>query len=135
MRKLIYFLLCDNVIEDAERKVSIIGIFNQLRVREFPSTATRFVVAFNFDPDSTDIVENKIDAKIQIFSTSEMIIEAEQTGKVETDFLDSGNKEVAGAFDFSGKITFETPGEYTAKLFIADNKIADLQFKVKKIRG
>lgn len=42
---LIYLLLCDHVIQDVKKKISLIGIFHNLNVKVFPAALASFVVA------------------------------------------------------------------------------------------
>ncbi len=121
------FTLCDNAFFDDKKKLSIIGIFDQITVGNLPALAQKVALAgVVFDAPVGEIkVKVVLDLPIKTKTTKKDRVEKELTLPVK-------EKGIASFVINVDALELKTLGRYTFKLMHGKSTIAECPFTVEK---
>jgi hypothetical protein len=123
--KLLYALLCDNAFLSIDRKVNIIGVFENINAPKFPVTHPKFVIVGSVVPDKKDF---KMSISVVDKETGSPVLGDIQEREVNLPKIGEGHN-----FNFIVEVinaNFSKPGEYTVKITIDGKVVGEIPLKV-----
>ena len=119
-------LLCDQAIRDAEtNKVSLVGIFDQIRGAEFPLAWARPTAVYTRVTDA--------EGHYQIQLELVRLEDEASVGRVDVE-MTAGDRMGFGELIFKfDRLIFERPGRYEFRLFAGDRYVGGVVFTVIQI--
>jgi hypothetical protein len=119
-------LLCDQAIRDAEtNKVSLVGIFDQIRGTDFPLTWARPTAVYARVTDA----EGHYQIRLELVRLEDEL----SVGRVDVE-MTAGDRMGFGELIFKlDRLIFERPGRYEFRLFAGDWHVGGVVFTVVQI--
>jgi len=117
-----FVLACDNAIVDSEGKVSIIGIFSEIKSTSFPALHPQLFVVVGIRGAA-----GEYPVSISIGKSDELVTKGEGHMKIA-----KNGKAATFIAKFVGN-TFEEEGEYEILAKVADNKPKPLPLQLRKV--
>ena len=114
---------------DNDGRVSLINLFDRTYASEFPAMVAKFVIALNVELDANDRKAGSVDLRIDIVEKKSNKLYFNSSGKGD---LPGKNKTIVTHLDLSGRLVFKDPGEFTARLYVNTNLLAEFDFAVQK---
>jgi len=129
-RKVNYFLLCEEFTYDDLDRVTISRIFNSVSAAGYPVKPTKFTLAFSVYLNDKDLEKKTSDLKIALEDDKGGIgLVAETTTPIE-----KSKRTIVTMLDLSNEISFPRKGSYKARLYVNDEEVDQLIFKVEDER-
>ena len=132
MTKLDYFLLCENVINDQQGRISLINIFDTINVTALPAIQPKLCLAFAVYLDSEQQKRGEVKFKLDVLKPSESsLLSAEGKGEIKP-VMSKNNVQpkLAANLELAG-VVFDEVGLYTAHLYVGSKLISSTTFEVK----
>lgn len=129
IRKVIYFVLCENFTTDIAGRASITNVFNVVGGPTLPVVGQKFVIAFSLRLLPGDIHNGKVAFTVVIRGPRNQEIQRVEGGGL----VKKPKEPVASALDLSGAIKFEEIGQHSVELLVSDKKVENTVFQVRKI--
>lgn len=123
-----YVLLADNAIEDKGGKISIIGIFDRIRSKQFPAVHSNSVLVGNFEV--LDLKVSHVTLNILLEDSKGTIIGPKDV-KLEIDSSPTMNKH--NFILFLKALPFEKDGNYKFRITANSEPLCECPFTVEKI--
>ena len=123
--KLLYALLCDNAFLSIDKKVNIIGVFENINAPKFPVSHPKFVIVGSVAPSKKDF---KMSISIIEKETNSAVLGDIQEREVNLPKIGEGHN-----FNFIVEVinaNFAKPGEYLVKITIDGEVIGEIPLKV-----
>jgi len=123
--KLLYALLCDNAFLSIDKKVNIIGVFENINAPKFPVSHPKFVIVGSVAPSKKDF---KMSISIIEKETNSAVLGDIQEREVNLPKIGEGHN-----FNFIVEVinaNFSKPGEYLVKITIDGEVIGEIPLKV-----
>jgi len=119
-------LVCDQAIRDAEtNKVSLVGIFDQIRGAEFPLAWARPTAVYARVTD----VEGHYQIRLELVRLEDEVL----VGRLDVE-MTAGDRMGFGELIFNlDRLIFERPGRYEFRIFAGDRYVGGVVFTVIQI--
>jgi len=106
-----FLLLCDHALVDQHNKVSLIGIFDELHLLNFPGALLKMVLVGNFDIIDSGIQE--VEIRVELINDKEKAIVL-NIPPVKMKVMRQGDRNAKLNFILDiGNLNFPEPGKYT----------------------
>lgn len=119
--------LCDYALIDQDHKLSIMGIFNDLRPNKYPAKFSRIYLVFVIEQQPTDTGKHKVKIMLNTPNKEE---EAKTIGGGEFDIEESNEGKNASFIIGIGDILFSREGKYEFAILIDDEKLCDVPLRL-----
>lgn len=129
--KLNYLLVCDNAFIGENKKLSLIGIFENLTFEKLPGRHLSLAVVGNVT--ISESIENNISVSLKLIRKPQKKIEItfpEAVIKPEGKKFERGRR--VNFIVTIGNLPFEAAGEYAFQAYLNEEKIGEVAFKVEE---
>ena len=120
---LIYTLICDDVRLEMGNKMSLMGLFQNIFLPQFPATIVKFAVLNHWEG------QGAFQSEIRIIGPDNK----ESVRSRPANFkISSGGH--ADNITFFTNVTFREPGTYTVQILLADDVVRELQMHIRQVQ-
>lgn len=128
MKKVNYFLLCENLLKDEKGRITLVNIFDTINAENLPVAPLRFSIALSIKLDEEDVVDGQVKLGFEVLNAKNKAI-AKAEGRADVPNT-AGN--VVTVVELGGRILLDSYKEYTVKLKVNEHFTDEFKFNIVK---